>query len=73
MFLNFSTEREFGSYLYVFNLGTGEWEPMSDEQMDEGGISLQCCVSMVRKNEVDLLSQTHAPDELRNSKHKTKV
>ena len=55
MFLNFSTECELDSHLNMFSLGIREWEPMADEQMDEGGISLQCCVSMMRKQEVDLL------------------
>ena len=55
MCLNFSTECESDSHLNMFSLGTREWEPMSDEQMDEGGISLQCCVSMIRTHEVDLL------------------
>ena len=43
IFQNFSTEREFDSHLYMSSLGTRKWEPM----LDERGISLQCCVSMV--------------------------
>ena len=43
-FLNFSSEHKFGSHLCMFSLETREWEPMLDEQMDEGGVSLHKCL-----------------------------
>ena len=64
MFLNFSTEREFDSHLYMFSLDTREWETI----LGEGGISLQCCVSMMCKHEDDLLYRDLCSRKIKKSK-----